>query len=38
MRERFLLPDIPVTIAFIGTLFYFGISKKNYSVINLDDK
>ncbi|CAD8157651.1 unnamed protein product [Paramecium pentaurelia] len=38
LRERFLLPDIPVTIAFIGNLFYFGISKKNYSVINLDDK
>ncbi|CAD8065668.1 unnamed protein product [Paramecium sonneborni] len=38
MREKFLLPDIPVTIAFIGNLFYFGIQKKNYSLINLEDK
>lgn len=38
MREKFTLSDIPITVAFIGNLFFFGIQKKNYSVINLDDK
>lgn len=38
MREKFTLTDIPITVAFIGNLFFFGIQKKNYSVINLDDK
>ncbi|CAD8051809.1 unnamed protein product [Paramecium primaurelia] len=38
MREKFTISDIPITVAFIGNLFFFGIQKKNYSVINLDDK
>lgn len=38
LREKFLLPEIPVTIAFMGNFFYLGIARKNYQLINLEDK
>lgn len=38
LREKFLLPDIPITAAFVGKFFYLGIAKKSYQLINLEDK
>lgn len=33
-----MLGEIPATVAFIGSFFYLGIPKKNYQIINLEDK